>query len=223
MRQLLSWLLEISIPKSSCSVTVLPRQEDIRCRGLRGHYGPRNIVPTAWRGLRHASHSRVRALYAPQYALLTYTLSSYSFVAVHGLNGHLTKTWTGADTGLCWLKDYLPSDIQNIRIMSYSYNADIAFGNTTASLKDHAIDLLGSLMDEREDSDVSPRPASCSPTSLLLCRFHSLLESPSLRIRLCVAKNLVIPKYKKSNLEYDVSNAGRADILEASVDTIYRA
>jgi len=53
----------------------------------------------------------------------------------------------------------LPSDIQNARILSFGYNADIAFGNTTASIKDHAQDLLGSLIDEREKADISPSEA----------------------------------------------------------------
>lgn len=34
--------------------------------------------------------------------------------------------------------------------MTFGYNADMAFGNTTADVLDHAKDLLGSLLDERE-------------------------------------------------------------------------
>ena len=41
------------------------------------------------------------------------------------------------------------------RIMSFGYNADAAFGNTTASIKDHAVDLLGSLIDVREEVEVN--------------------------------------------------------------------
>ena len=41
--------------------------------------------------------------------------------------------------------------------MTFGYNADVAFGNTTASIKDHAMDLLGCLVDEREDDAVSCR------------------------------------------------------------------
>jgi len=85
--------------------------------------------------------------------------SGHSIVAVHGLNGDPVETWTHAKTKDSWLKDYLPSDIQNARILSFGYNADIAFGNTTASIKDHAQDLLGSLIDEREKADISPSEA----------------------------------------------------------------
>jgi len=53
-----------------------------------------------------------------------------------------------------WLKDFLPTDIPSARILSFGYNADVAFGNTTATIRDHAIDLLSSLVDEREEDYV---------------------------------------------------------------------
>ena len=54
-----------------------------------------------------------------------------------------------------WLKEYLPLDVPNVRVMSFGYNANVAFGNTTATIKDHAIDLLASLVDKREEEDAS--------------------------------------------------------------------
>jgi len=38
--------------------------------------------------------------------------------------------------------------------MTFGYNADAAFGNTTAGIMDHAKALLSSLVDKREESDV---------------------------------------------------------------------
>ena len=38
--------------------------------------------------------------------------------------------------------------------MTYGYNADVVFGNTTADVWDHAKSLLGSLIDERESEEV---------------------------------------------------------------------
>ena len=38
--------------------------------------------------------------------------------------------------------------------MTFGYNADVAFGNTTADVVDHAKDLLSSLIDRREENDV---------------------------------------------------------------------
>jgi hypothetical protein len=54
-----------------------------------------------------------------------------------------------------WIKDFLPFHVPNVRVMSFGYNADAAFGSTTASIMDHARDLLGSLVDKREEDDAS--------------------------------------------------------------------
>jgi hypothetical protein len=39
--------------------------------------------------------------------------------------------------------------------MSFGYNASAAFGNTTATITDHAKGLLACLIDKREEEDVS--------------------------------------------------------------------
>lgn len=43
-------------------------------------------------------------------------------------------------------------------MLSFGYNADAAFGNTTADIVDHAKDLLSSLIDKREEEDEKLRP-----------------------------------------------------------------
>ncbi|CAD6592657.1 MAG: hypothetical protein ASARMPRED_006495 [Alectoria sarmentosa] len=79
-------------------------------------------------------------------------------VAVHGLNGDPTNTWKHSANNHFWLQDSLPLDVKGARVMTYGYNADVAFGNTTADVWDHAKSLLGSLIDERETDDESKRP-----------------------------------------------------------------
>lgn len=81
----------------------------------------------------------------------------YSLVAVHGLNGDPIKTWTHPKTGACWLKDFFPQDVPGARIFTFGYNADACFGNTTADILVYAKDLLSSLIDEREDDQVSKK------------------------------------------------------------------
>lgn len=41
--------------------------------------------------------------------------------------------------------------------MTFGYNADAAFGNSTADITDHDKELLSSLVDKREEDDVSIR------------------------------------------------------------------
>ena len=79
-------------------------------------------------------------------------------VAVHGPFGDSKRTWTSRETNAFWLKDFLPHDVPNARIMTFGYNADAAFGNTTADIIGHARSLLSSLIDKREGDDELRRP-----------------------------------------------------------------
>ncbi|EWZ36204.1 hypothetical protein FOZG_11945 [Fusarium oxysporum Fo47] len=72
-------------------------------------------------------------------------------VAVHGLKGHPTKTWRHAKTKAFWLKDFVPEDIKNARVMTYGYNSDVAFSKSTAGVEDFAKDLLARLKAVRQD------------------------------------------------------------------------
>src|SRR3989440_7402128 len=78
-----------------------------------------------------------------------------SIVAVHGLNGHREKTWTAAN-GVHWLRDLLPNDIPNARILSWGYDAN-THSNSRVScqyLYDHARSLVADLCLERKLSNV---------------------------------------------------------------------
>ncbi|KAG8797716.1 hypothetical protein FRC16_008589, partial [Serendipita sp. 398] len=43
-------------------------------------------------------------------------------IAIHGLDGHRENSWT-ADDGTMWLRDLLPDDVPNARILTYGYDA----------------------------------------------------------------------------------------------------
>ncbi|KAH0537658.1 hypothetical protein FGG08_005571 [Glutinoglossum americanum] len=49
-----------------------------------------------------------------------------------------------------WLRDFLPSQVQNARVMSYGYNSIVAFSKSIAGIDEFAEDLLNRLDDERE-------------------------------------------------------------------------
>ncbi|KAG9052689.1 hypothetical protein FS842_009401 [Serendipita sp. 407] len=52
-------------------------------------------------------------------------------VAIHGLDGHREHSWT-ADDGTMWLRDLLPDDIPNARILTYGYDTDTKNFSTTS-------------------------------------------------------------------------------------------
>ncbi|OAP53696.1 hypothetical protein AYL99_12136 [Fonsecaea erecta] len=68
-------------------------------------------------------------------------------VAVHGLGGDTFATWTHPESKKFWLRDFLPQQIPDARIMTFGYNADAAFGH-----------LLASLVDKREEPQEMQRP-----------------------------------------------------------------
>ncbi|KAF2178451.1 hypothetical protein K469DRAFT_718263 [Zopfia rhizophila CBS 207.26] len=72
-------------------------------------------------------------------------------VAVHGLNGHRDKTWT-ASNGVNWLRDLLPQDLPNARIMTWGYDANTHSGSRVSCqyLYDHARSLVADLCLKRQ-------------------------------------------------------------------------
>ncbi|KAG8846889.1 hypothetical protein FRB91_000370 [Serendipita sp. 411] len=53
-------------------------------------------------------------------------------VAIHGLDGHREQSWTAED-GTLWLRDLLPNDLPNARILSYGYDADTRSSTQTST------------------------------------------------------------------------------------------
>jgi hypothetical protein len=122
-----------------------------------------NYCLTSCRRKRHRCKPSLKArvnylllrLSTPSY-LLNSSLKRYqSIIAVHGLNGDSFRTWTEEKSKKLWLRDFLPQDLPRARIMTYGYNALPAFGNSVADIRDHARGLLESLVERREDGNVS--------------------------------------------------------------------
>jgi hypothetical protein len=78
----------------------------------------------------------------------------YSIVAVHGLGGDATDTWTHPQSKAFWLRDFLPGQVPDARILTFGYNAAAAFSTSTAEVIDHAKSLLSGLVDKREETEV---------------------------------------------------------------------
>ncbi|KAF8856809.1 hypothetical protein BDZ45DRAFT_457277 [Acephala macrosclerotiorum] len=68
-------------------------------------------------------------------------------VAIHGLGGHYNGTWTDANTNQNWLRDFLPEQIPQVRVMSWGYNSAVfgtpSVGNITSFAQALLNDLKG--------------------------------------------------------------------------------
>ncbi len=69
---------------------------------------------------------------------------------MHGINvwgneTHAENTWTHDETKVNWLRTLLPERLPHARILSFQYNANVAFGTSTAGVKEQATNLLGCL------------------------------------------------------------------------------
>lgn len=77
---------------------------------------------------------------------------SFSVVFVHGLRGHRSRTWTKGSVQ--WIKDYLPVDIPDIRVLSFGYDANILNlfqPSSTNNVHYHAKALLDGLLLHRQN------------------------------------------------------------------------
>jgi hypothetical protein len=77
-------------------------------------------------------------------------------VFVHGLTGNTFNTWYEERARIYWPRDLLRSDIADARVFSFGYNADVTsfWGQTSKNrLGEHAKNLLGDLVREREETD----------------------------------------------------------------------
>ena len=87
----------------------------------------------------------------------TFLLTVGSIIAVHGLGGDASDTWT-ADDGKLWLRDFLPENVPYTRIMTYGYDSVVAFSRSVAEIEDYASDLLDRLDGERRTAQEKARP-----------------------------------------------------------------
>ena len=109
-------------------------------------------------------------------------------VAVHGLQGDAYKTWEH-DNGSLWLRDFLPANVPNARIMTFGYDSTVAFSKSVAKIEDKALELLNHLSAERSPG----APDSPSKPIVFIC--HSLGG-------IVVKKALILAHERSSNVDY---------------------
>lgn len=78
---------------------------------------------------------------------------STSIIAVTGLGGHAYGSWSHSDERM-WLRDYLPKDAPNARILTYGYQSALQ-SDSISVLEDHTNKFVHKLVDMRDASEVS--------------------------------------------------------------------
>ncbi|KAI9452030.1 Alpha/Beta hydrolase protein, partial [Russula earlei] len=59
-----------------------------------------------------------------------------SIIAIHGLDGHAFNSWTA--NGVMWLRDLLPEQVPDARVLLYGYNANLVKDASRSRIKEHA-------------------------------------------------------------------------------------
>ena len=90
---------------------------------------------------------------------------SPSIIAVTGLGGHAYGSWSHSDERM-WLRDYLPKDAPNARILTYGYQSALQ-SDSISFLEDHTNKFVHKLVDMRDASEVS-RQKPCQTMRYIL-------------------------------------------------------
>jgi len=85
----------------------------------------------------------------------TLNMIFHSIVAIHGLDGHRTESWT-AGNNILWLRDLLPDKVPTARILTYGYDANTRGKAqlTNQTILDHAETLVTKLVLFRKETSV---------------------------------------------------------------------
>ncbi|KAL4782389.1 hypothetical protein BJX76DRAFT_369205 [Aspergillus varians] len=80
-------------------------------------------------------------------------------VAIHGLNPknkerHAERTWEL--NGKIWLRDFLPNQLPQARILLFGYNSNVSIQSSSAGVREHAQNLLSRLWLERQGCESRP-------------------------------------------------------------------
>jgi len=100
-------------------------------------------------------------------------------IAVTGLAGNAFGSWRNRETQQMWLKDFLPRDVQNIRIMTYGYDSRLV-GQRKAEnrLLDHQRLLIQDIENARSSVEVGVLVS----TQIIACTDSVYKESPTYHI-----------------------------------------
>ncbi|KAI0010398.1 hypothetical protein F4779DRAFT_616681 [Xylariaceae sp. FL0662B] len=79
-------------------------------------------------------------------------------VAVPGLASHAIGSWKSPSSNDVWLRDYLPTDVPNIRVLLYGYDTTLLKSDSRQSIEDMGRLFLESLKAFRRGGNTNRRP-----------------------------------------------------------------
>lgn len=76
----------------------------------------------------------------------------YSVIAVPGLGSHAIGSWKSPNNIDLWLRDYLPNDVPNIRVLLYGYDTSLLRNHSKDSIENLGVRFLEAIKAFRADS-----------------------------------------------------------------------
>ena len=94
--------------------------------------------------------------------------ASVDLIAVPGLGSHALGSFKSSSSFDVWLRDFLPKDIPNIRVLLYGYDTKLAESDSKSSIRDLSKSFLESMRAFRAGTGVDRRPIIFIAHSLAL-------------------------------------------------------
>ena len=77
-------------------------------------------------------------------------------VAVPGLASHALGSWKSPSNSDVWLRDYLPKDLPDIRVILYGYKTELLGNESKDSIEDLGLRFLESVISFRHETVLFP-------------------------------------------------------------------
>jgi len=95
-----------------------------------------------------AKHLGLSLIHEAETFSITNDTRTVDIIALHGLTGNRETTWTVAESGVNWLRDFLP-DLPGARVLTFGYDSDWYNYNLHNNISSIAEHLLGTLAEHR--------------------------------------------------------------------------
>ncbi|KAJ5887721.1 hypothetical protein N7495_007762 [Penicillium taxi] len=163
---------------ATISITTLLSGEDLCARLGRSSKGSQYIFTCRFDG--------ITPLYEDENG------ADVDIIAIPGLGSHALGSWKSTDSDEVWLRDFLPNDLPNIRVLLYGYDTTLPGSLSKQSIEDLGGTLLVHITAFRANDGTSKRP--------IVLIGHSLGG-------LLIKELLIRARRRRSTTESDLSQA----------------